>query len=286
MRRLIYIAIALIALPALSFGQVTTIPAEDINPEDSLVIIVDLSLLDQSKDYVQNLLMAQADGEDMYMWTWNPYEFPAGHPKENGTGGTPWKNSNDILKMKHEGGTVYSYRMIPTVFYEVDAATCYNNDIQFLVKPKDGGGFGGPDFKSDDLTVAIDPPVTEKKPVFGFPSALQQDDVFTLYYDNDREKKNSMQNLAADDCYSYAECTLKSGTVIKITNFFTVGSEPKLMMQNYAPGKFRLPMVPQQFFGLAAGDQIESMKFVVMKKVYIDAKDRVDEDFVVEVCAE
>lgn len=268
------------------FAQVTTVPAEEINPEDSLKIIVDLSLLDQSLDHVQNLLSAQSNGEDMYIWTWNPYEFPAGHPKENGTGGSPWKNSNELLKMKHEGGMIYSYSMIPTEFYEVDAATCYANDIDFLVKAKDGGGYGDPDYKSEDLHVAIDPPVTEKKPVYCFPSELKQTDIFTLYYDNTREQKQSMQDLAPDDCYAYVECTLTDGTVLKIANFFLVGDEPKLQLENYTPGKFRLPMVPADFFELTAGQVIESMKFVVMRKVYIDANDRVDEDFSITLCTE
>ncbi|MEZ5172923.1 MAG: hypothetical protein R2850_05325 [Bacteroidia bacterium] len=59
--------------------------------------------------------------------------------------------------MTNEGGLVYSYTMVPTEFYEVDAATVYENDIKFLVKPKDGGGYGIPS-KSEDLTFEVNPP--------------------------------------------------------------------------------------------------------------------------------
>ncbi len=271
-------------LPQLGWAQVTSDPKEDIDPEDSLIIYVDLALLNQTLDYVQNLMAAHTNGEDMYFWTWKPFEFPAGHPKENGSGGAPWKNSNELLKMTAEGGTVYSYTMVPTLFYEVDAATVYKEDIHFLVKPKDGGGYGDPDIKSGDLLLAIDPPVTDKKPVFGFSTKLRQDDIYTVYYDNDREKKASMLNLDPNECYAYAECKLESGTVVKVANFFAVGNTPQLQMEYYDQGKFRLTMVPQDFFSLNSGDKIETMRFVVMKKVYIDAKDRVDENFDVIVC--
>ena len=102
--------LAVFILPFMGFSQVSTLPAEDINPEDSLVILVDLSALDVSKDYVQNLIDDHNNGMDIFMWTWNPYEFPSGHPKENGTGGAPWKNSNEILKMTLVSGTTYSYK--------------------------------------------------------------------------------------------------------------------------------------------------------------------------------
>lgn len=286
MKKSIITLIAAIAVPFIGLSQVSSEPTENINPEDSVKIIVDLSQLNQGLDHVQNLLQAAADGEDMYMWTWNPYEFPEGHPKANGSGSQAWKNSNELLKMTHEGGDIYSYKMIPTEFYEVDAATVYQNDIHFLVKPKDGGGYGDPDYKSEDLMLAVDPPVTEKKPVFGFSSKLRQDDIYTVYYDNYRETKSSMQNLDEDDCYMYSECTLTDGTTIKIENFFDVGDNPDLQMEYYDEGRFRLTFVPFEFFDLVDGNEIETMKFVVMKKVYLDNDDRVDEDFDVEVCVE
>ena len=284
MKNRILSLLAVFALPLMGLAQVSTIPAEDIDPEDSLVILVDLSALDISKDYVQNLLDDHNNGEDIYMWTWNPYEFPAGHPKENGTGGAPWKNSNDVLKMTLESGTTYSYKMVPTEFYEVDATIVYNKDIEFLVKPKDGGGYGDPDRKSDDLKVVVDPPVTEKKTVFGFPTVIQQDDVYTVYYDNNREEKASMKNLDPEDCYCYVEAELVDGTVVKVANFFDVGNTPELQMEYFEDGQFRLPMVPQYFMPLTPGDEIKTMKFVVMKKVYLTAADRVDEDFDIELC--
>lgn len=260
-----------------AFAQVTTEPAEDIDPTQPLKIIVDISQLDASKDYVQNLQADAAAGMDLYIWTWSPYEFPAGSAKANGTGSQAWKSSNELLKMTKEAENIYSYTLTPTEFYEVDAATVYDKDIGFLVKPKDGGGYGDPDRKSDDLTVPIDPPKLERDPAYIFPEAGQDDDIFTLFYDNSKEEKVDMQNLGAQDCYVYASATLSDSTVVLIApNFFTVGAYPELQMEYIGDGTFRKFIYPTDFFTVPEGKTITKMLFVVMKSEYYSAKDRVD----------
>ena len=159
------------AVIAMTFGvkaQVTTIP-DKIDPNDSLVLIVDLNQLDASVEHIQNLVDDATAGMGVYIWTWNPFNFPSGHPKANGTGSQEWKSSNDTMQMTDMGNLVYKYVFKPTLaeWYETDAATCYSRGFSFLVKPKDGGGYGDPDRKSDDINIAIDPPATERDPAFG-----------------------------------------------------------------------------------------------------------------------
>lgn len=265
-------------------AQVTTEPSENIDPTQTLKIIIDISQLDASQDYVQNLQAAAASGLDLYIWTWSPYEFPAGSPKANGTGATPWKNSNELLKLTKEGPNIYSYTMVPTEFYEVDAATVYQKDIKFLVKPKDGGGYGDPDAKSDDLTINIDPPKLERDPGYIFPENGQMDDIFTLYYENDRESKASMQNLDPQDCYIYAEATLSDSTIIKVVpNFFAVASHPELMMDYTGSHTFRKFIYPAEFFTVPQGKAITQMKFVIMRQQFTSGKDRIDYDIVAKL---
>ena len=267
-----------------AMAQVSTEPAEDINPEDSLKIIVDISKMAGSPDHVQNLKDAAANGEDMYIWTWKPYEFPAGHPKANGLGTQAWKNSNDTLKMKMEAPNVYSWTIIPTEWYEVDAATVYNEDIHFLVKPKDGGGYGDPDIKSDDLMVAIDPPKLERDPSYSFPEVGQEDDVFTIYYENFRETKASMQNLGEDEVYVFAQATLSDSTTVEIEpSFFTVGSNPQLKMDYIGSETFRKFIYPLDFFLVPTGLSITKMRFIVMRQQYASSADRADNDVLMEL---
>ena len=135
---------------------VTTEPSDYSDPNTEVKIIVNLAQLDQTKEYVQNLIAdAQADS-GIYMWTWKPYEWPVGSERANGSGDRPWQNSNELLRLTKESDLVYSLTMVPTEFYNVDAATVYELDIHFLVKPKNGGGYGDPDRKSDDLLLEID----------------------------------------------------------------------------------------------------------------------------------
>lgn len=50
--------------------------------------------------------------------------------------------------------------MIPTQFYEVTAAELYNNDINLLLKKKDGTGGAAGEDKTEDLKIELAPPVT------------------------------------------------------------------------------------------------------------------------------
>lgn len=284
MHKKLLILTAFIISSFAAMAQVSTEPAEDINPEDSLKIIVDVSKLGGSEDYVQNLKDAAAAGEDMYIWTWKPFEFPAGHPKTNGLGTQAWKNSNDTLKMKMEAPNVYSWTIIPTEWYEVDAATVYNEDIHFLVKPKDGGGYGDPDIKSNDLIVAIDPPKLDRDPSYSFPEVGQQDDVFTIYYENFRETKPSMQNLGPDEVYVFAQATLSDSTKVEIEpSFFTVGTNPQLKMDYIGSDTYRKFIYPLDFFSIPAGLSITEMRFIVMRQQYASSADRADNDVIMEL---
>ena len=265
-------------------AQILTQPA-DPNPNDSLVVIVDLSGLDQTKDHTQRLLTAAGNGEDMYIWTWNPYEFPAGHPKANGIGGAAWKNSNPVLKMTHMGGTVYKFSFTPTLkdWYETDAATCYNKDLSFLIKPLDGGGYGDPDIKSEDLTVKIDPPGITREPQYGFPLKPSQKDLFILTYENFRETKTTMQNLAPGDCWFFAECTADSVTYRIANSSFTVKNFPQLQMEYDGDGVFKSYFIPQDFFPIPVGATIKSMKFVIQRENFSTGNDRVTKDLLIEI---
>ncbi|MBI1316466.1 hypothetical protein GC167_06355 [bacterium] len=279
---------ALVSLCALgSFAlraQVTAIP-EKIDPNDSLVIEVDLNALDQSQEYVQNLTADADAGLDIYIWTWRPKEHPAGHPFENGQGTTPWKNSNELLKMTKIAERKYRYTFKPTLiaWYETDAATAYANDLFFLVKPKDGGGYGSPDRKSDDLSVPIDPPATDRLPAWKFPALPQQNDAIVVTYENFREDSVYMQNLAPDDCYLYVECTDTAGVVHRPSAYLQVGNNPDLQMDYIGGGVFQKMFFLEEIFNFSTPVSIKSYKFIVRRKDFAFGEERVPYDIAGEV---
>lgn len=88
----------------------------------------------------------------MYMWFWRPLELGPTDPNTNGLGERAWKNSNEVLRMLHEHDKVYSYTFTPYTFFG-SQDIFGNNQFSFLVKPKDGRGFGEADIKSEDLFI-------------------------------------------------------------------------------------------------------------------------------------
>jgi hypothetical protein len=200
------------------------------------------------------------------MWTWKPYEWPVGSERANGSGDRPWQNSNELLRLTKESDLVYSLTMVPTEFYNVDAATVYELDIHFLVKPKNGGGYGDPDRKSDDLLLEIDPPSVEKTIVYAFPSSPQQDDVVKIVYDNYRDTLSVMQNIPAGDCYLFIQATLTDGTVIKPANIFQVINTPSQQMKQTQAGIFEFDLIPSLFLDLQSGQQINEFKVVAVRR--------------------
>ena len=267
-------------LIALIFGitasaQITTIPDENIDPSDSLEIIFDPAGLDLAVAPQDALKQAIDAGEDVFIWTWKPASHPDGHPYVNGTGSAPWKNSNDAMKMTKNANGTFSWKIVPTLFYEVDATTVYAEDIHFLVKAKDGGGYGDPDVKSDDLKIAIDPPATDRNPFYHFPAKVMTDDVLTLRYENWREDKASMQNLDPSECYLYSKVYYLDGTFSEIENAFNVGSNLALQMEFLGDGNFEKVIIPSQFFNIPVNKTIDFCEFIVMKKIFASGADRV-----------
>ena len=282
MKRVSFFIIAILFFGR-SFAQVTSEPVV-VDPSDSVKIIVDLS--QTSNDW--NILDWAALDCTMYIWTWEPAEHPAGHPLVNGIGGSPWKSSNPALAMKKEAENIYSYTMVPTEFYEVDAATVYSKDIHFLVKPKDGGGYGDPDNKTEDLVLMVDPPITVKDPAFIFPTSFDANDLIVVVYEysredttNDRMVWTSLEAdfypdvdqagpLGPDDVFIYSECTTSDSTVYYFANSFTVDQYPDLKMEYIGNGVYEKMLVPSEFFAplLPAGAEIAEMRFVVQRRYF------------------
>lgn len=277
-------AIALGALIYLnSYGQKAYLEDPDnFDPTKPCKIMVNLN----NTDNEWGIIEAAAGGEDMYIWTWSPAEHEAGHPLSNGTGSQAWKSSNEALKMTKEDDGIYSYVLTPTEFYEVDAAIVYDKDIKLLVKPKDGGGYGDPDVKTEDLVIIVDPPVGPVAKIEVFPAPyledtllIKQDDVFTITYNNTVEEKVSMQGVT--DLYLYAQAFDENETRYSLaSNAKRVGDFPQLQMQNLGNGIFRKGIVPERFFTIPDGVNIVRMEFIIVKPNLVNSDDTVEEQLI------
>lgn len=162
-------------------------PAADVTSE--IKLYVDVSHPDCG---CPNLL----DTEDpLYLWTWEPGDPPGG----NGA----WDASNTALEFEQEGPNLYSFPMVPTDFYGVDAPTVYADGISFLIKKFNGADVDGTgENKSVDFHVDI-LPVGCVNVLCAFPEVFKEDDYLTMTYNNNKEANVNMQDLLEDDCYMY-----------------------------------------------------------------------------------
>ena len=190
--------------------------------------------------------------------------------------------------MTDEGGGIYSYTMIPIEFYEVTPKEVYDNDISFLIKPKDGGGYGDPDRKSDDLTIAVDPPKLVRDPAYIFPTFFKDTDLVLFRYENNREEKESMMALSTDECYMFIEAELSDGTSKRIAqNSFKVSQYPQLQMEYTSDGVFQKYLIPRDFFEITDPNiSIVKIIYTIQKKLYASGNDGIGYNVEVDISCE
>jgi hypothetical protein len=274
---------------AVSLGQAVTVANPgDMDPTKEITIIVDLTQTSNEWGIVE----AAASGEDMYIWTWQPAEHPVGHPRVNGIGATAWKNSNEALKMTKVSEGVYSYTMVPTEFYEVEAKEVYDKDIHFLVKPKDGGGYGDPDIKTEDLLLEFELPKGASTIFTSIPNPfgpdldslkIGMDDIFSLKYDNNEDTKPSLEGV--QEMYIYPEITGTDSVVYTVApNAKQVGNYPSLKMTNRGDGTFQFSHIMSNYialFQLPPGVEPRSMTVLCVRPNLKNTNDIVDDDLAV-----
>jgi len=274
MKSIITLLITFSLLSAKVFGQASWIEPENPDVTKPIRIYVDLSK-------TTNKSCSDSTGP-FYIWTWSPKEHPIGHPLVNGTGEKAWQNSNDALKMTNDaakGPLVWYYEMTPTEFYEVPAADVYKKGISLLVKTKNGGGYGDPDVKTEDLTFTIEPPKTDRGSMYASPSDMVQNEVVNLIYDNTKELNPVMKNLVNEELYMWVNASIKD-TVTGIirtfapSSFLTINQNQDLRLVYDGSGKYRLSMIPNKIFNITSpNDLITQVELVVYMKSITDRSD-------------
>lgn len=264
-----------------TYGQAVYLDKpEEFDPAKPTKIMVNLKLTKNEFGIIE-----AAAKEDMYLWIWKPLEHPAGHPLANGTGSAAWKSSNEALKMTKESDGLYSYTLTPVDFFGVTPAAVYKENFHFLVKPKDGGGYGDPDIKSEDLVIEVDPPAGPVVKLRSLPVGIggKKDtlrtttaDVFTLLYNNSVEEKSSMTNAA--ELYIFPVAYDENGNAYKLASSAKrVADFPQLKMRKNAFGVFQHSFIPDKMFTLPAGAKIIKMEFNIVKPNLINSDDQIDE---------
>ena len=179
--------------------------------------------------------------------------------------------------------------MVPTEFYGVTAQEVYDNDIFFLVKAEDGGSGGdcsaaGDEFKTEDLSIEVNPPASPIQKVKPFPAVADgdtiystQNDIFSLIYDNSQEEKPTMQDPG--DLFVYARAYDTDGTEYRPASLSQVGNTPKLQMTQEG-SIYRWIIWPEKLFEIPTGKTLDYVNLQIMKPVIANSDDAVDGNWI------
>jgi hypothetical protein len=249
------------------FGQAAWFepePAADVTSE--IKLYVDVSSPDCG---CPNLLNAS---EPLYLWTWVPGDPPGG----NGA----WDASNTNLVWEQEGPNLYSFPMIPTDFYGVDAPTVYADGISFLIKKFNGADTDGTgENKSVDFHVDI-LPVGCVNTLCAFPEVFREDDYLSIIYNNKKETNGALQDLQPGNCYMYP-VAIAGGVNYPYLDVSVASDEivnyPELEMKYEGNGIFYTTILSDDFFRVFSanpvpeGVPIEKIKINFRKAVFAGA---------------
>lgn len=240
MKRVFIIAILGLFFNSLLFSQAAWIEPNPANVNDSIKIMMDVS---QADCECPSLLNIDAEGDSLFLWTWEPTENAT---VNNGQ----WAGSNPELKMKSEGNNIWSFTLLPTSFYAVEASEVYDIGISFLVKKFDGSAVDGVEPKSADQHVDIDPLGCVDR-VCAFPQKFKEDDYMTIIYDNNLESHPGLQAIPEDDCYFLPVAVANGIEYSYLNNAFSqdiATTNPELLMTYEGEAKFASTILPEEFF--------------------------------------
>lgn len=250
-----------------SYAQKAYVLPSPTGANDLITLYIDVN---QSTEYGLKTMLQNYPEEvdNVYIWTWDPADPTVG----NGS----WENSNDSMKMHHEGNLLFSIKLVPTAFYGVDGPTFFSKGISCLAKLRDGTAhedLGVDQAKTEDIHVDITPKLCDELYCV-FPQQGKQEDFISITYDNNQETVPGLQNLNSDEVYLYIRA---------VTDVFNNGPEyasqaqasstPALKMRPVfgQPGYYRLTIIPEDFFGplLNPGQEILKLRCVVVTPGFV-----------------
>lgn len=282
MKKIIALALSLASFTAATQAQKLVWFPEEVNPNDSLVIRIDLAQMD-----CQSL---NGTAGPLYLWSWMPNE-----PVVTGGNGS-WSASNTNAAnqwfkrtdLSVGGADIWEFHMTPTVkdFYGCTAQKVYDNDIKFLVKEFDGGGGGdcsatGGENKTEDLTIAVTPAFIPPPKVFSFPSRMiaadatqtdtifsNQDDVFRLSYNHNVGVETDSAALTWTGFNVWGKVTYTDATTSIPVSIPNLSSTPSTHMTDAdGNGIFDWYIIPRQYFSVPAGKRIAKMSFFIFNDI-------------------
>lgn len=251
----------------LAFSQAAYIQPSPTGKNDTITLYINVAqTTDGTMNNALSAMLTDHPDDTVYLWTWQP----AGPVIGNGD----WTNSNSGMALTKVSEKLYSIRFLPTSFYGVDATTFFTNGISCLAKLRSGNAYQGEyngEAKTEDLKINIIPKLCDELYCV-FPEIAKTDDYVSITYDNVQETNPDLQNLGDDDCYLFLRAEQSTFVAFNYADPAVVTTLPQLKMKSMGNGKFRLTVIPSDFFAeagvLPEGFDLKKLKFYVLKPGY------------------
>ena len=242
----IFLSLSILASCSLAVAQAAYILPSPTSADSEVTLYIDIN---QSQDGTNNnalkAMLTDFPDEPVYLWSWQP--------AAPGIGNGNWDASNPDMQLEKIGPLLYTMTFVPTDFYGVDGATFFSLGISCLAKLSNGNahadeGYDG-EAKTEDLHIDIIPELCNAR-VCIFPEIRQEDDFLSITYDNTQETNAGLMDMGPADCYIYLSAKTGPFSSYPYVPSSEVTMTNELQMQPVLgePGKFRLTIIPSEFF--------------------------------------
>jgi hypothetical protein len=265
MKKIVFTLVALAAC-MMAYSQAAYIQPSPTGKNDTITLYINVAqTTDGTMNNALSAMLTDHPDDTVYLWTWQP----AGPVVGNGD----WTNSNSAMAMTKvpNAEKLYSIRFKPTSFYGVDATTFFTNGISCLAKLDNGNAYEGEyngEAKTEDLNINIIPKLCDELYCV-FPEIAKTDDYVSITYDNTQETTPELQNLGEDECYIFLRAEQSTFVAFNYADPAVVTTLPQLKMKSIGDGKFRLTIIPSDFFNeagiLPEGFSLKKIKYYVLK---------------------
>jgi len=195
-----------------------------------------------------------ADGGDLYLWAWSPFEPDAGH----------WDNSSDFAKLVYVGNMVWKKTLTPTQYFKMTAA-----DIKptagFWLRLKDKAGT----IQSDVINVPgswrdLDAFISGNATVKIFPEKFYIDQPLSILVNAKLVWTGAVQGglVGASELHLHSGLNTWADSVVKYQAWIPAQVQ-KTLFKSLGNDIYKFDMVPNQYYNTGDGFIMENISFVI-----------------------
>ena len=195
-------------------------------------------------------------GEDLYMWTWAPSEPDAGN----------WENSSDFAKLKYEGENIYSFTIVPTEYYGVDADIMNaNHDIYWGRLKTQNGSMQSDVFQVPTSHLDYEGFLASGNAVQAFPEKFAMKEPLSILVDISKFVFNGVEGGLKNTEWTsiHMHSGLDNWTVLQEAQMWLPEIVEKTKLDHVEGDIYRMDMVPMLYYGVESDYEAENITWLI-----------------------